>query len=1274
MGFGKLAIDVLSTALEVGIKENKANVSKELQQATIKATNNLQGQVSTLATDLKQTIRTPINAAATSEDIIKTIKKMNQVGSTVEEQEDYIFTTAVGYSKVFNTNVADTLSEFADVVHFHSGGSQNPVLNLLGKSQEQYNEMFKRLEPYINDVALAKQTDIDITQAKQLSKMPDSQMELFLKNIDTFSNNDVISQSRVLNIIANSNAIKKSRGRAEKFLNKQQKKVDILDRDIDSLYRDIKNTSVSEKDIMTRFLKYRSLQGLSKNELQSLNAEIDFMLKNRSDIANFKNFSKEQFEQLQEMKKDIKTYMANPSNNLKRPLSLSEEASAEIKMSDEAFIKHATGQHTGQLNYSASFKINGIIDPSEFKYYSLALKENEIGQFLESGLSNLPKQRNALYKLFSEKNLPAKLREEFLPNAFKQNEVESLHNNDFIEILDLTPSSSTISNGSDALQFNDKLTKLKLLQAYGELESTTIANDILNPNLLNEPFMKVNSVVELFKNIPGYDKRDLDFILFSLNQVSGSKGEFKIALNKVLSAHPGAFDNIISKDITLKTSMLKLKSLAKQYAPNVKDFRELGDVILYSNKIPSQQKQIIQQQYLDAVNGINSFIAKLNGKIKTIQALDLPDNWFVKNLDNDRLASDSAKSFNKVSPSSHKERELAKSQKDSDEAQNAAIKARMDERNEENILYYGMRNVDDTAVEDAFKESFKRFGGKTELEDHYFVSKVSKPTDTELHFIKRDMNDGDDIKNLEVLEKFLFGDPQKPNKYDLLSQIDAIQNSQSADASMKYYYLDNMLDWVKSYQREIDSYTPAPAYMQKHIDILTQLDNVEKLLSKNIDSLSQEQFAAKQIDNTFMKTESMTKASDDINFTDSTTLDMITKQGKYTPKDVKEYYKNPNYKPRGKNEPYNESIHRDFMFKSLGKDFYTNNILNHTENLIDNYLVGNLSKNDILQQIKDLQIKGLSRAKLKTSRFKDKNGQIKIIEDMDPTIHSIIHKNKKQPKLKDAENIQYLENLGFDLAPTDKQGRQALQYVIDFIEAGERVKAKYGLTNTDNLLNAFQSERGTTLLQYNRVLWKDLVDKNAENARKLVSMITYKGNKNPMTLLQDAHITNQYLDVLHSSNQLGSAGKDTFKAVMNVFNKLREGLDPAQYGAKQRELEALTMITNKSQLFSSKGQFLLMKELIEDNMQLTNIKLPEVKFTTPKRGLTEKPKSAEDQFRQREKEKNWIDEWTKINKPKKLESAVEDKLKSRKQYKSMLNKDDEAALKQIQEEDDFIYF
>lgn len=1262
MGFGKLAINVLETALEVGIKENKGNVIKEVQQQAIKATeNNLMHQIANVATDLQQTTRTPVNAAATSEDIIKTIKKMNQAGQPITDQEDYLFTTAAGYSKVFNTNFADTLSEFSHVANFHSARDNMPAINILNKSQAEYDEMFKRLEPYINDVALAKQSDIDIKQAKMLSKTDFTKVDLMLKNIETFSSGDSMEQSRILNVFANSQLIKRSKQRAEKFVNKQNKKQDILDTDVDTLYRKIQNPKISEKDIMSNFLKYRSLQGLSGDELKTLDAELGLILNNRSDIAKFKNFSKDQIEQLQTMKSDIKNYLANPSNNLKRPLSKSAEATSEIQMSDESFIRHATGQNTGQINYSASFKINGMIDPTEFNYPMLKIADNEVGQFLESGLSNLPKQRNALYKLLGEKHLPIRLREEFLPNALQQKQVMSQTNDDIIDILELTPTSSTISQGDNALQFNDKLTKLKLLQAYGELEPTTLANDAINPNLLNEPFMKINSAVELFKNIPGFDKRDLDFILFSLNQVSGKNGEFKIALNKVLSANPNAFDNIIARDINLQTSMMRLKMLANEYDPKATDFRQLGDTILYSNKIPAQQKQAIQKQYIDAVNGINSFIAKLNGKIKTIQALDLPENWFVKSLDNERLANDSAKSFNKVSPSSAKERELAKSQMDNDEIKEAALKARADERNEDNILYYGMRNVDETAEEDAVKESFKRFGGKSELEDNYFVNKFGNVSDTDLHFIKREMNDGDDITNLNNLETFLFGDARKPNQYDLLSQINAITNSPSADFNTKYYYLDNMLDFIKAYQREIDSYTPAPVYIQKHINILTQLDNVEKLITKNINALSQEQFALKQVNKNIN------------DFGEATSLDMITKQGKYEPKEVKEFYKNPNYKPRGKNEPYNDNIHRDFLFKTLGKDFYHKNILTHTDNMIDNYLVGNLSKQDILQQIKDLQIKGLSRSKLKTSRFRDANGNIKVIDDMDPTIESILRKRNKQPNVKDKENIQYLEEKGFDLSPTDKQGREALQYVLDFVDAAERVKKKYGLSNSDNLLNMFQSERGKTLLQYNRVLWKDIVEKNKENARQLMKAVS--PHKSNTKAIEDSYIADQYLDALHNANSLGSAGKDTFNAIMNVFNKLRNGLNPADYGAKRRELEALMIITNKSQLFSSKGQFLLMKELIEDNMRHTKIDLPDVKFSTKKLDNAKKQISAEEQLKQRQKERDWIDEWTTKHKPKQLDSAVDNKLKSNK-YKSMLQEDDNQALRNLtnEDEDDFIYF
>lgn len=1278
MALGKIAVDVLKTAMEVGIKENKTNVAKELQTAAMKASGNLQGQVSTLASDLTSTIRSPVNAAATSADIIKTIKKMNQVGMNAQEQEDYIFTTAAGYSKVFNSNLADTLSEFSDVANFHSAGTHNPILNLLSKDQAEYDSMFKRLEPYINEVALAKQTDIDMQQIKTLQKSDISKLDFFLKNIDTLSGDDAIAQSRVLNIMANNNAVQRTKKRAQKFLQKQEKQQDILDFDTDALYRKIQDTTISEKDIMTGFLKYRSLQGLSRRELQSLDNEIDFMLKNRADIAKHKNFSSEQFEQLRAMKKDIKEYFKNPTNNLARPLSKNAELANEIKMSDKSFIKHATGQNTSQLNYSADFKINGMLDPKEFKYGALQIKSNEIGSFIESGLSDLPAQRKALYNLFKEKHLPIQLREAFLPNAFKSRQPEMNANfatDEIAETLDMVPTSSMISKGDEALLFNDKLTKLKLLQAYGELDTTTIAKDMLNPNLAQQPFMKVNSAIELFKNIPGFDKRDLDFINYSLNLVNGINGEFKIALNKILTANPNAFDNIVSKNINLQTGFLKLKSLAKTYAPNTTDFRSLGDEILHSKTIPGPQKAILQRQYIDAVNDINSFIATLNGKVKTLQALDLPENWFVKSMDSENITSESAKTFNRVSPSSAKERELASSQMERDEIKEAALKARNDQRNEENLLYFGMRNVDETAEEDLIKKSFVMEGGKVELSDQYFMTKFGKPTDTDLHFIKRDMNDGDDITNLNNLETFLFGDPKKPNQYALLSKIDAIVNSQIADSNMKYYYLDNMLDWVKLYQREIDSYTPAQAYMNQHAKILMQLDEVEKIINRNIDSISQYEFAKTQKFN----------PSD----SNATKLDMIKQEGKYAPKDIMEYSKNPNYeKFTGTNvDDYNPSINNEFLSKSLGVDFYSKNILNYTENLIDKYLVGNISTNDIRQQIKNLQIKGLSRATINTSRYKDADGSIKAINTMEPTIEGILRNSRKLKNMskekfaQHAKNIQELEEQGFNLAPTDKEGRQALQYVLDFVDAAERVKKKYGLYETDNLLNMFQSTNGNVLTAYNQILWRDLVNKNTENGYKLLrnmrkaiinndtqdSVINKnlaKGRKD----IQDSEIVNQYLDVLEQTNKLGSAGIDTFKAVMNVFNKVKAGLDPTKYGAKQRELEALTLIANNSMLFSSKGQFLLMKELIEDNMKHPEITLPSIEFSLAKKGLKNKTfGNFEAKAQQAAKEKDWIDEWTKINKPKKLDDANVDKSTQvkQKEYKSLLSQEDLDALNQL---------
>lgn len=1273
MGLGKFTIDVLDTALQVGIQEGKQLVKQQAAEASAKAGAGLAGDIASLSNDLKTTIRKPVNAAATSEDIIKTLKQMDNSGASVQDQEDYLFSIAAGYSKVFGTKMADTLSEFANVANFHTNypGSMSlinkqPVNNILGKSQQEYDEMFKKLQPEIDAFELAKNQEITLAQINQLTKNNVSQLDYFIKNIDALSTGDVAATTRFLNIDITKNIKNKIHTNKEKLRTKLTKEQEIRDIGVDSLYRKIQNPKISEKDIMTYFLQYKSLQGLSKKELGSLDSELDFMLNNRADIAEFKNFSTEQIQQLQAMKKDIAEYIKNPTTNLTKPLSKSYTNSDAIKMSDKAFIKNATGQYTNQLHYSANFKINGLVDPTEINYPLLKINSNEIGEFLDSGLSNLPKQQEALYNLFKNPHLPPQIRDAFLPNSLKQKQGISTNFGeeitDIAEILEISPHTAKIMN-DDEILVNDKLIKLKLLQAYNELNPETIANDLLNKNLDQMPFMETNSAVKLFRNINGYDERDLDFVLYSLNQIGGSRSEFKIALNKILTAHPSAFDYIINNDINLQIGFMKLKQLAKVYAPNTKSFKQLGDIIDRSPNIINRES--LQRQYLEAVNDINNFVAKLVSKVKQIQSLDLPESWFVKTTD-DYATTESAKIFNRISPSSYKEQQLAQSQKDDDSVKKAAIKAYYNQLMEDNVVNYGMRNVESTAEQDLIEKAFKLHGGKVELQDEYFITRFGKPSGTDKLFIKRPMTSGGvDYKNLEELDKFLFGNT-KGHQWDLLSKINAIVDSPLSDTNAKYYYLDNLRDMIKAYQDELDAYIVSDSNIYPlYAKIKNQLFKVDDTIKRNIEALSTEEF---------VKTNKKYFGDATDNVTDSTRLDLLMQEGEYAPKSI---------------------VRRDAKGKRfiLPANYYTLKIESYAENIIDQYLVGNRSYSDIMSEIKNLRIQGLSRGKTPRALSRQEVAQYKkeaAEKGYDEAKYLKYKSNNKTQK--DIENEQILDEKQFDLSPTDKDGRKVLIYIEEFLNAAERVKAKYNIPKNQSLLNLSVNSEGKMIHNYyNPVLWEDMINKNEQNTKKILNYIQNKESTRNNSIekaqlrevFTDSDILRQYLNELKIQNNLGEAGAATFKAILNIFEKVRNGLQGNYDPAKMREFKAIATLVNNSQLFSSKGQFKLMKDLITDNMKLPEINLPNIIFTrlNLEKHLSKesydalhlKPKpSAAEEAAKRKQEQHWLDEWTKKNSPKQLPDANANPLqKFRAQhFKSEVTEYDRNSLKDVRNSKD----
>lgn len=760
-----------------GLNDIADQLTKQAQKDSLKRT--IEHQVATYADDVGKTWQTNITSGELGEATDITARSILKNNLDFNQIKEMTFQNAAVFAKANQVPLIDAVRELENGINpILTRKGYKEQLNLAGATQEEINELYNATKYAIDNAGQNKILNQSINNFFEKASRAtisdiNKSLRLMKETGKALTGNQKIDMELLGQQINNV-----SRGRLWKMYNKLKtigkEESQIAEQSRDALIAKLMSPNKSVRDIITPYqVETKNLQSYSIGEAKTMLDDINYMLKNRIEIAQNKPFKKDDWNTLTKSKALLQDYLKTADPAQFKPLSKSNDLKLEgLAKENKRFIKDQTGlSHLNPLTPPRAMPITGRIENDIVGIGPIRFRKDEIDKLLDSGLEELPHAKAELDKILDSDNIPYEIMKMFIPpntktldaseipdaatsraissqQAIKISDIAEAAKNDIryknaneVSIDDLddlnlyqyekTNKQSVLrQNTENAIKTKDTNevigfyvrgnVKLKLLQMLNTISNSTL-DKVVKRNAQKGIIEYSNIGKNLLhtKKTRNFDEATQNFVTqLLLHEVNGQ--QFATGIARVLRAYPAFFDSAI--DNRFVNALSQIEQLAKQYKTT--NYMQIPELIAQSNDLNKNQ---LLSTFVDIWNDLRDYATKVQAKFRYAQNVETSDSYVIPYSDIFEEGGEEIQQFMPIMTGGFDAiddkatREALRNEYFSN-AENAG-RDFSTPFFDANIAEAGIRLTDETAEADFITNSVLKMGGEVGIEDYNKLDK-----------------------------------------------------------------------------------------------------------------------------------------------------------------------------------------------------------------------------------------------------------------------------------------------------------------------------------------------------------------------------------------------------------------------------------------------------------------------------------------------------------------------------------------------------------------------